>query len=69
MQDYHSLAMRHIVIYTNTKHRGMLLLQVWPIIAFPVQEINKNSVQLVEKHRMQWPNERLLQQVRTLPSI
>ena len=37
--------------------------QVWPIVAYHVQEINVNSQRLVEEHRRSFNDERKLSQV------
>lgn len=47
-----------------------MLPQVWPITAYPVGEINANSVRLVEKHKVSFRNSRQLmqrQQLRAVP--
>ncbi len=42
---------------------------VWPISQFPVQEVNENSIRIVEHHRSAWPNAMLLHQRQTLRSV
>ncbi|XP_022088517.1 protein SSUH2 homolog isoform X2 [Acanthaster planci] len=42
---------------------------VWPISQYPVQEVNQNSIRLVDKHRSAWPNALTLQQRQTLRSV
>lgn len=42
---------------------------VWPIISYPVPEINNNSQRLVNAHRGQWPSERILNQRQTLRGV
>ncbi|XP_072020919.1 LOW QUALITY PROTEIN: protein SSUH2 homolog [Amphiura filiformis] len=42
---------------------------VWPISHYPVQQINENSIRIVNAHRVAWPNERLLMQRQNLRSV
>ncbi|XP_033624546.1 protein SSUH2 homolog [Asterias rubens] len=42
---------------------------VWPISQFPVQEINTNSIRIVDSHRTAWPQARTLKQRQTLRSV
>lgn len=46
-----------------------VLPQVWPITAYPVPEINDNSVRLVNQHKGAFPNERQLQQRQQLRAV
>ncbi|KAK3585813.1 hypothetical protein CHS0354_038330 [Potamilus streckersoni] len=46
-----------------------VLPMVPPIVAYPVKEINDNSIRLVNKHRGAWPNERCLSQRQTLRGV
>ncbi|XP_038058586.1 protein SSUH2 homolog [Patiria miniata] len=45
------------------------LPHVWPISQYPIQEVNENSIRLVEKHRTAWPHAMTLQQRQTLRSV
>ncbi|XP_038058274.1 protein SSUH2 homolog isoform X2 [Patiria miniata] len=45
------------------------LPHVWPISQYPVQEVNQNSIRIVEKHRTAWPHAMTLQQRQTLRSV
>ncbi|XP_064632711.1 protein SSUH2 homolog [Lineus longissimus] len=45
------------------------LPQVWPITAYPTEEINENSMRLVEKHRSGFGSERQLMQKHEIRAI
>ncbi|KAL4226364.1 Protein ssuh2 [Mactra antiquata] len=42
---------------------------VWPIVSYPVKEINDNSVRLVNAHRGAWPSEKILSQRQRLRGV
>lgn len=42
---------------------------VWPIVSYPVKEVNDNSVRLVNMHRGNWPSERILSQRQRLRGV
>lgn len=53
-----------LLVSIMTDINNEILLKVWPIVAYHVQEVNVNSQRLVEEHRVGFGNERQLHQVR-----
>lgn len=45
------------------------LPMVWPVTQYPVREINDNSVNMVNQHRINWPNELIQQQRQVLRGV